>query len=63
MSAVLKKVKTKLGGSFPDDFLVWLESDIWSGASNFEQQLSTDLGAQEINKIKFWDVSGFLIAF
>ncbi len=67
LSAIMKKVQTKLGGQFTEDFFVWLEiitggeaQMIWTGpawyGSNFDKMLIRDLGSQsEVDKIKLWD--------
>ena len=67
LSAIFKKVQTKMGGQLPDDFFTWLEiltggesGLLWSGpswyGSSFENILLRDLGSQsEVNKIKMWD--------
>ncbi|CAF1157066.1 unnamed protein product [Adineta steineri] len=67
ISAIMKKVQTKMGGKLPDDFFVWLEvltggeaGVIWQGPSwygtMFENILKKDLGSDsEVNKIKMWD--------
>ena len=67
LSAILKKVQTKIGGQFPDDFVAWLDintgneaSILWTGigwySKNFDERLLKDLGSQsEVNKIKLWD--------
>jgi alpha-amylase len=67
MSAIFKKVQTKMGGQLPDDFFAWLEiltggesNLLWTGpswyGSMFENKLKNDLGSQsEVNKIKMWD--------
>jgi alpha-amylase len=67
ISAVFKKVQTKMGGQLPDDFFAWLEvltggesGVIWTGPSwygtMFEGILRSDLGSQsEVDKIKMWD--------
>ena len=67
LSAIMKKVQTKLGGKFTDDFFVWLEiitggeagllwwGNGWYGAA-FDKMLIRDLGSQsEVDKIKLWD--------
>ena len=67
LSGILKKVQTKMGGQFPDDFFSWLEINtgteanlFWTGKSfygkNFNEILIRDLGTEsEVNKIKLWD--------
>jgi len=67
LSAIFKKVQTKMGGKLPDDFFVWLEvitggesGILWSDPGyygpKFEQKLMADLGSQtEVDKIKMWD--------
>ncbi|CAF1243539.1 unnamed protein product [Rotaria sordida] len=66
LSAIMKKVQTKMGGKLPDDFFVWLEvltdgeaQYIWTGPSwygtMFTNILKQDLVLDsEIDKIKFY---------
>lgn len=67
LTALFKKVQTKMGGQLPDDFFVWLEvitggeaGVLWFGSSwygsGLEKQLLSALGSQsEVDKIKMWD--------
>lgn len=71
LTDILKKVQDKVGGSFPADFLVWLEITtgsekeahlLWNNNDNvvsygayFNKILTSALNTTDVQKIKIWD--------
>ncbi|RPA85447.1 glycoside hydrolase [Ascobolus immersus RN42] len=68
MAQILGRVKNKLGGSFPEDFITWMEVILggesnllgcsggeWSWYTNFDKELlAAGISNSDIQKVKIW---------